>query len=72
MLRSGRGKGRFGKMCWGGVGKCVGVGGRCGESGKVWGGVENVEESCGSVFRVWGGVGKCVWGVGKGVGNVLG
>ena len=52
------GKRKCGKMCSGrcgevclGCGKCVGVEGRYGESGKVWGGVENV----------W----KCVWGVGN-------
>ena len=47
-----------GEVCLG-CGKCVGVGGRCRESWKVWGGVENVGEECGSVFGEWGGVGMC-------------
>ena len=69
------GKRRCGKMCWGmcgevclgcgeRCGKFVGVGGRCGESGKVWRGVENVGEVCGSVFGVWRGVGN-VFGCGN-------
>ena len=60
--------GRCGEVCLGCgeiCGKCVGVGARCGESGKVWGGVENVGEVCEIVFGVWGGVGKCAWVWGK-------
>ena len=45
-----------------GMGKCVGVRRRCGESEKVWRGVENVGEVCESVFGVWGEVWKVCWG----------
>ena len=65
-------KGSVERCVGGGVGKCVWV---CGEvwevcwgmeeSGKAWGGVENVGEVCGSVFGVWGGAGKCVWKLGE-------